>query len=119
MKRLSFCVLAIIAIVGLAAPNQAEARPNYLGVFKSTYDKLDKAKVDDLKCGVCHGGEKGANKKKLSGYAQEFGKALGGKNIKEEAKLKEAFKAAEKGDAGDGKTYGDLLKAGTLPKLAD
>ncbi len=121
MKRFSMFVLAIAAVAtsGLMTPDQVQARPNYFNAFKAEYTKLDQAKVDDTKCGICHGGEKGANKKKLSKYAQEFGKALPGKNCKDEAKVKEALKAAEKGDAGDGKTYGDLLKDGKFPAAAE
>jgi len=121
MKRFSMMVLAIVAIAtaGLMTPNQVQARPDYFKHFKSTYDKLDQTKVDDTKCGICHGGDKGANKKKLSKYAQELGKALGAKNVKEEEKIKEALKTAEKGDAGGGKTYGDLLKEGKFPAAAE
>jgi hypothetical protein len=121
MKRISMVVLAFVAMAatGLMRPEAAQARMQYFNAFKETYNKLDATKVDEMKCGICHGGEKGANKKKLSKYAQEIGKGLGGKNVKDMDKIKEAFKAAEKGDAGDGKTYGDLLKEGKFPAAAE
>lgn len=127
MKRFSMFVLAIVAIAatGLMTPDQVLARPTYLPVFKKEYSKLDQAKVDDTKCGICHGGEKGANKKKLSKYATELKAALQKTDgfekfpVKGEDNIKSAFEAAAKGDAGDGKTYGDLLKAGTFPAAAE
>ena len=121
MKRFSMFVLAVavIATSGLLTPEQVQARQPYFNAFKETYKKLDESKVDELKCGICHGGEKGANKKKLSKYAQEIGKGLGGKNVKDMDKIKEALKAAEKGDAGDGKTFGDLMNEGKFPAAAE
>jgi len=121
MKRFSMLILAMVAIAatGLMAPERAQARMPYFNAFKETYSKLDTTKVDENKCGICHGGEKGANKKKLSKYAQEVAKGLGGKNVKDADKIKEALKAADKGDAGDGKTYGDLLKEGKFPAAAE
>jgi len=114
-------VLAIVAIAatGLMTPERAQARMQYFKAFKETYTKLDQTKVDENKCGICHGGDKGANKKKLSKYAQEFGSALGAKNVKEEEKIKDALKKAEAKDAGEGKTYGDLLKDGKFPAVAE
>lgn len=121
MKRFSMFVLALVAMgaTGLMRPEAAQARMQYFTAFKGEYTKLDATKVDETKCGICHGGDKGSNKKKTSKYAQEVAKGLGGKNVKDEAKIKEAFKAAEKADAGNGKTYGDLLKAGTFPPAAE
>lgn len=121
MKRFSMFVLAIVAVAtsGLLTPRQAEARLPYFNNFKETYSKLDSMKVDDTKCGICHGGEKGANKKKLSKYAQELKAALGKTNIKDADEIKKALKAVEAKDAGDGKTYGDLLNDGKFPAVAE
>jgi hypothetical protein len=122
MKRFSMFVLAFVAVAtsGLMSPEQVQARPKYHAAFKAEYPKLDQEKVDtSVKCGICHGGDKGAKKKVLSKYAQEISKALGGKDVKDDAKIKEALKAAEKGDAGNGKTYGDLLKDGKFPPAAE
>ena len=121
MKRFSMFVLAIVAIAasGLMSPEQVQARMPYFNAFKAEYTKLDGAKVDETKCGICHGGEKGANKKKLSKYATELKGALGKSNVKDEAEIKKALKAVEAKDAGDGKTYGDLLKEGKFPAAAE
>jgi hypothetical protein len=121
MKRFSMLVLAAVAMgaCGLMTPEQAQARQPYFNNFKELYTKLDSAKVDETKCGICHGGEKGANKKKLSKYAQELKSALGKSNVKEPEDIKKALKAVEAKDAGDGKTYGDLLKDGKFPAAAE
>ncbi|MGE4001248.1 MAG: hypothetical protein AB7I48_13620 [Planctomycetaceae bacterium] len=114
MKRTA-SLLALIAVAGLmmvTAPDQAAARPQYLKAFKEKYEKLAEEAKD---CGVCHGGEKGKDKKQLSDYAMELKKALDAKNVKEAEKIDAAFdKAAEK-KCGEDKTYGDLLKDGKLP----
>ena len=120
-------LLAVVAVAasGLMSPEQVQARPTYLPVFKKEYSKLDQTKVDENKCGICHGGEKGANKKKLSKYAQELKSALQKTEgfekfpVKGEENIKSALQAAEKADAGGGKTYGDLLKEGTFPAAAE
>lgn len=116
MKKL-VCVAAVFAVATfvLSAPQQAEARPQYLKAFTETYDI---AEAKELKCGVCHG-EKGKNKKVVSDYGKALGKALGKKNVKAADDIKAALKEAEKGDAGDGKTFGDLLKDGKLPPAAE
>jgi len=115
MKRLTMCVLAaVLAVVfGAAGPRAAVARMQYFNEFKKTYDKVQG--VDDTKCGICHGGEKGVNKKQLSEYGKALGSDLAAKNVKDVDKIKKALEAIEKKDAGDGKTFGDLLKDGKLP----
>lgn len=116
MKNLMF-VLASVAIVGLfsAAPQQAEARPQYLKAFTGKYDI---AEAKEKKCGVCHG-EGGKNKKTVSEYGKALGKALGAKNVKSADDIATALDAAAKADAGDGKTFDDFLKEGKLPPLAE
>jgi hypothetical protein len=122
MKRFSMFVLAVVAIAstGLLTPQQAQARLEYYKAFKATYEKLDQEKVDtSVKCGICHGGDKGANKKKLSKYAEELKTELGAKQVKDEEKIKKALKAIESKTTADGKKYGDLLKEGTFPPAAE
>jgi hypothetical protein len=118
MKRLAMCVAAaVIAVVaGISAPKNAEARMQYFKAFEAEYPKVEG--VGTTKCGICHG-KKGNDKKVTSNYAKELGKALGGKNVKDADKIKEALKKAEAGDAGDGKKFGDLLKDGKLPPAAE
>jgi hypothetical protein len=115
MKRLTMCVVAALAAVtfGAAGPRSAEARMQYFQAFEKKYDKVQG--VADTKCAICHGGDKGVNKKQISDYGKELGTALGGKNVKDPDKIKSALEAIEKKDAGDGKTFGDILKDGKLP----
>lgn len=116
MKKLMLLVAAV-AVVGMfaAAPQQAEARPQYLKGFVGQYDISE---ASEKKCGVCHG-KGGKDKKTVSDYGKALGKALGKKNVKGADDIKAALKAAEAGDAGDGKTFGDWLKAGKLPPAAE
>jgi hypothetical protein len=101
-------------------PQQAQARMEYWKAFKGTYTKLDQEKVEtSVKCGICHGGEKGVNKKKLSKYAEELKAELGAKAVKDEEKIKKALTAVEAKKTADGKTYGDLLKEGKFPPAAE
>lgn len=115
MKK--FVVLAtLVAVAGLfSAPQQAEARPQYLKGFT---DKYDIAEAKEKKCGVCHG-EGGMNKKTVSEYGKSLAKALGEKNVKGSDDIASALDKAAKADAGGGKTFGDLLKDGKLPPMAD
>ena len=116
MKKTA-CLLALVAVAGLmmiTAPRQAAARPKY---YKALITKYADAKEEaaKVKCGVCHGGPKGKNKKQLSDYGKAMKKALGKKNEKDAAKIDAALDAAAKEKCGDDTTYGDLLKEGKLP----
>jgi hypothetical protein len=112
------CVTAIVCggvlsvILGLGG--SAEARPAYLKVFGSTYEKLKKD-TEDKKCNVCHYGD---SKKNKNDYAKAVGGQLGGTNLKEadKDKIVEALKKAEKEKSSvEGKTFGDLIADGKLP----
>ncbi|WP_437205478.1 hypothetical protein [Planctomicrobium sp. SH664] len=117
---------AVAGLLVVSAPQQAEARPNYLKALTEKYKLADNEKVKEQKCGVCHGGEKGANKKVLSDYAGALKTALdlkkddGGKVVPEKdvAKVQEALGKIEDQKDASGKTYGELLKAGELPSPA-
>jgi len=116
MKRLAAGVIgALLAItVLISAPRNADARLQYFKEFESLYG----AKVPAIamkKCGSCHGGVNGANKKILIKYGEELKKQLGEKNVKDVDKIKKAFQDSEKGDADDGKTFGDYLNNGEIP----
>ena len=104
------------AILGLAVCTMcstANARPKFMGAFKKAYPKVTAAKTK--KCAVCHTG-KGKDKKPRNAYANFLGKEIGKKNSKDLAKIKKAMKKVEgmKSEV-EGKTYGDLFKAGKLP----
>ena len=64
-----------------------------------------------MTCNACHG----KSKKKRNEYADAMMKHLDGKNVKDNDKIVEALKATEPEGDVDGKTYGDILKAGELP----
>ena len=111
------CSLAILAIITCAsAPRAAHARPKYSMAFIERYEKIEEAK--DVKCAICHGpkGEdKGGDKKKLSDYGKALKEALGKKNVMDAGDIKKGLEKAEEADAGDDKTFGDILKDGKLP----
>ena len=107
------CCVVVAALVG--GP-EAQARPDYLKAFNGTYPAL-KTEAEAAKCGICHPEEK---KSVRSDYGKAFGTALGEKNVKfaaDEKKLTDALKKAE-GEKSPtaGKTYGEQIKDGKLPK---
>lgn len=96
---------------GLIDSEKAEARPQFKKAIAAAYP--DNAAVKKAGCGACHPVK---DKKKRNDYGVALGKALGKKNEKDAAKVKAALTKAEAGkSATEGKTFGDLLKAGQLP----
>ncbi|MGB4739433.1 MAG: hypothetical protein WBH50_14645 [Fuerstiella sp.] len=59
------------------------------------------------------------DKKKRNDYGVALTKTLGEKNVKDADKIKEALTKAEAEKNADGKTYGELIKAGELPGKAE
>ncbi len=110
-------VIAVAVVAGFVAlAPQVQARPQYLKAFGDKYGDL-KAAADEKKCGVCHG-KGGMDKKVVSDYGKAVAAALGAKNEKDVEKIAAALTTVEGQDAGDGKTWGELLKAG-LPPAAE
>ena len=113
----SLTVAMCVAVIGMLSlpASDVQARPPYLAAFKAEYPALME-KADTAKCNICHFGDKKSNK---NDYGMAYGGKLGAKNVKEEAKLKEALVAAagEKSST-EGKTFGDLITAGELPGKA-
>lgn len=113
------CGVALFGLMLVASQNSAEARPQYLK-HKTEPEKSflgmypDVKEAETLKCGVCHP-EK--SKKVRNNYGKAIQKALGDKKNEMDAdKIAAALKEAEKAPSGtEGKTFGDLLKAGQLP----
>ena len=111
-----------IAVAGFVAAamfvmtgSNAEARPKYLSVMNGQYPDLAKKHGTDgkLTCAVCHPDK---DKKVRNNYGAGFGGKLEKKNESDEAKIKEALTKAEgEKSATEGKTFGDLIKAGDLP----
>ncbi|MBL8818905.1 MAG: hypothetical protein JNL58_22950 [Planctomyces sp.] len=105
---------AVMVAVVVVSGGEASARPKYLTVATATYPDLAKKQTDGkLTCAMCHPGTKKTDR---NNYGLAVGKGLGKKNETDEAKIKEAITKAEKeASKTEGKTFGDLIKEGTLP----
>lgn len=116
--------ILMLGAMALTLVGSAQARPPYPPVFKEVYDgngdAIKAAITGDKKCNVCH---EGTDKKMRNEFGKALSKAFGKddfmklKSDKEAlaAGLKEAFKKTEAEKNSDGKTFGELLKAGKLP----
>ena len=115
MRKPVMLVAAMVFAVGsmMVTPQEASARKDYMDAFFAQYE-IDAAK--EQKCNLCHAKK---SKKERSDYAKEVEKALGGKNVKDKDKIKEAYLAVEKVKYEGEKTYGALLKEGKIPKTLD
>lgn len=103
-----------VALLGMLFVGQdaAQARPQYLKAFLAKYPNVKEAAT--VKCGVCH---PETDKKIRNEYGQAVGKGVGEKNQKDEETIDKALSGAEKEKSpAEGKTFGDLLKDGKLPK---
>lgn len=70
-------------------------------------------KSGKVSCAVCHPSK---SKKDRNNYGAALTKALGAKKVKDTAKIKAALeKIGKEKSATEGKTFGDLIKAGELP----
>lgn len=112
--RFAFVGAAMLGLMVFAG-SDASARPKYKGLVDTTYPDLAKKHGTDgkLTCAVCHPDK---DKKIRNNYGAAVGKSLSKKNETDEAKIKEALTKAEgEKSATEGKTFGDLIKAGELP----
>ncbi len=130
MKSVCWFVLtAVVAVASIAWLNvgTAQARKQYSDEFIKKYvtedpstpaQKALDAEVKAVKCGVCHAGDKGANKKERNAYGAALQKAVG-KNEKNASAIDAALdKVADEHSVpgkDDSPTFGDLLKEGKLP----
>lgn len=108
--------LAVAALV--CAASEAQARPNYRTALNTKYADAFKAAGTKVTCFACHGktAEGKMDKETRNAYGKVLGKAIGKKNEKDKTKLDEALgKVESEKSSVEGKTYGDLLKAGKLP----
>ena len=112
-KFVSF--LAVSAFASCLFAPQAQARPQYDKALKAHYS--ENTAVKEKKCGVCHG-KGGMDKKVVNDYGKALAEAIGAKNCKDEAKIKEGLSKAGEKKEGE-KTYDEILKAGELPKAAE
>lgn len=113
LRYLVLPALAGAVWLSLPAPH-ADARPQYFEQFKKTYKPLAEA-ASEKKCSVCHGMGK---KTERNPYGLAIAGVLGeSKNVKDDAAVEKALRAAEKKDSSvKGKTFGDLIKEGSLPE---
>jgi len=110
---------SLAAAMCVVTGGEAMARPKYLSVFSSAYPDLVKKHGTDgkLTCAVCHPDK---DKKKRNNYGVALTGQLAKKNESDEAKIKEALTKTEgEKSATEGKTFGDLIKAGDLPGTTD
>jgi hypothetical protein len=103
-----------LAVLGIyAAAPDAEARPQYNKGFTESYPKLEEA-AKKVKCGLCHEGE---TKKVRNPYGLAVEKGIEKKNEKDTDVIAAALKkASEAKSEGSGKTFGQMIEAGELPK---
>lgn len=105
--------VALAAAMLVGGPQQADARPQNLKGFTLKYPAL-KAEATKAKCGICHPGK---DKKERNAYGMAVQKGLTKKNEKDAEKIAKALGDAEKAKSGtEGKTFGDLIEDGKLPK---
>lgn len=110
---------AVAVAMFVMTGSEAMARPKYVNVMNTTYPDLAKKAGTDgkLTCAVCH---PKTDKKVRNNYGAAVGGKLEKKNETDEAKIKEALTKAEgEKSATEGKTFGDLIKAGELPGTSD
>ena len=120
MLTVKNCVRFVVAGVLAASMfvvsgGEAMARPKYLNVFSSNYPDLVKKHGTDGKL-TCAVGHPDKDKKKRNNYGVAVAGMLEKKNESDEEKIKGALTKteAEKSKT-EGKTFGDLIKAGDLP----
>jgi hypothetical protein len=105
------CAGMFLAFSWLVTADVANARPQYCKAFIGHYTNV--AEAGAAKCAICH---VGSDKKMRNNYGDALDAALPGKNCKDDAAIKEALVKIEgEKSAVNGKTFGDLLKAGQLP----
>lgn len=129
MKKAAVLTMVVgLLVASFVTPVQAI--PAFKKHFDATYVKGNKdadfvKAAKAAKCNICHFGKKKANK---NDYGTELGKLLKKKNYKGsrikaepkkvQAELKAAFDKVAKMKNKQGKTYGELIKAGKLPGTA-
>jgi hypothetical protein len=120
MKKVSLLVLGCaLGVAVYASPAHA------LPVFKTAFQKKYNMEASAVTCDVCH--VKGEDKKKFrSDYGQVLEPLIDVEQFKGDNKLAaddadkvlfEALDKAAKEKSKEGKTYEELIKAGTIPGL--
>ena len=120
MKKVCICVVVCLIAVAWSMQS-ASALPPFNKEWVAKYNPGEKySTYVEAKCNVCH---TGMSKKEKNEYGKAVGKYLTKAKYnaikEEEAKAKayilEGLQKVEGEKSSGGKTYGELLKAGTLP----
>ena len=119
LGRLATAAMTIITVLVLSS-GRAEARPNFVKVFKATYPDLvrtaKETKAFKINCTVCHPAKDNKKKKHRNNYGVALKEELGTKKEKDTEKITRALNTIEsKKSHVNGKEFGDLIKAGKLP----
>ncbi len=122
MKKVSLLVVCCVAVAALAVNvKSAKAFPDFKKEFDTKYkvaspstdsEKALAAAVATAKCNVCHEGE---SKKGRNAYGKALDELLTKDDKKDTAKIQKALTDVEGKQAGNGKSFGENLKAGKLP----
>lgn len=113
-------MVALLAGVLAFSSSSVEARPKYRTQFQKSYEKV--AANHKINCFVCHKkmDDGKIDKEHHNNYGEALEKALGKKNETDYDVIEAALKKIEsKKSAEEGKTFGDLIKAGKLPGETD
>ncbi|HTU27523.1 MAG TPA: hypothetical protein VMF30_19090 [Pirellulales bacterium] len=133
MKKVGTLVLCAVALA--VAVNWRAAPVQAFGEFKKEFDKKYVKDVNDpqitpeekalaeaagaAKCGICHTGPEGKNKKVRNTYGAALDKLLSKDDKKDVPKIDGALDtvAGQKSDPNDANspTFGELIKSGKLP----
>lgn len=107
------CCSALGLASFVAAPQQADARPQYLKAFAVKYENLTE-QAKDAKCMICHYGK---SKKNNNDYGEALKKQFGEEvNLKDTSAIEKGFVSIEKEKSKvDSKTFGELIKENKLP----
>ena len=110
VSRPALLCAAAVATVSLTA-SFAQARPQYMAQFKTAYPALEE-QIATTRCFTCHG----PTKKDRNAYGEAVMKGIAEPNVKEEAVIQAALKAAEAMPSDvEGKTFGELIAAKKMP----
>ena len=125
-KTWIWMALPLMAAVIMFAGNTAWAIKPFEVEFKKAYYKpnssdanekklaeaIDKITMDGASCAICHPGK---SKKERNDYGKALNKLVTKADKDDAKKIADSIKAIEGEKNAAGKTFGELIKAGTLP----
>lgn len=106
----------LVCALALGVASGASARPGYLAAFKAHYKTaMGKPTLNGAMCNLCHQGPPA--QAMWNAYGQEIRKALGARNVSDQAKIIAALTAAEKGKANPNaqRTFGQIIATDRPP----